>query len=144
MRCGDKRVEGPESGGEGAKAQGKRLASPLAERPPLVSKPRSDIHVPQPFRGPLSPRRAAGPPGKQNLSRRDCLGGRWLDLACAAWRGWCTIRGPLGEENAPGSPPKLRSRDSNSRPVVYLLCNLARVPESSQDSVTSAVLWVSL
>ena len=144
MRWGDKRVEGPESDGERAKARGERLTSLLAERPPLVSKPRSDIHVPQLFRGPLSPRRAAGPPGKQNFSRRDCLGGRWLDLACAARRGWCTIRGPLGEGNAPGSPPKLRSRDSNSRPVVYLLCNFVRVPDSFQDSVRSSVLWVSL
>lgn len=127
------------------KCKARRLARPLAERPPLVSKPRRDTHVPKhTFRGPLSPRRAAGPPGKQNLLRRDCLGGRWLDLACASQRGWRTIRGPLGEENAPGSPPKLRSRDSNARPVVYLLCSLAQVRDSSQDSVTSSVLWVSL
>lgn len=79
-------------------------------RPPLVSKPRRDTHVPKrdthvpkhTFRGPLSPRQAAGPPGKQNLLRRDCLGGRWLDLACAARRGWRMIGGPLGEENTPG------------------------------------------
>ena len=142
---GDKRVESRETDSEGAKARDEEAGEASGRATPShlqtqTGHTRAETHVSG------TPFSTAGrrPPGeaefiKTRLSGRQVAGPRVRGPERVAhdqrpsWRG-----------ERPGSAPKLRSRDSNPRPVVYLLCSLARVPDSSQDSVTSSVLWVSL
>lgn len=121
-------MEGPE------RPSARREAGEASAGDPLLSpNPGRDMQVPQPFRGTLFfPRRAAGFPGKQGLSRRDCLGGRWLDLCVCGPERVAHDQKPCWRGERLRLAAQARSQDSISRPVVYLLCNLARVLDSSR------------